>query len=265
MKAYNRKNQRLIRKHLSPVLDDLCDDGILIRVKNSLKLKEKLIPKPESLPQEDPDQPDNLALQNILNSIQEIKSNFFEVKLEVAEIKDLLLANFEIDDIDAGEVFHYPITSIEELETLKDQHKYHEIANRIVTMFGFKPTPNVHDDGYDGVIEKDDYIVIAEVKAGGFSKTDIRSFSYAISRQELESNKPCMGIFMTCNREPTTGMKEEAEKLRDCQTLSGEIYPKFQFLKIREKFFKEPDSLAKNINLPKWMLDSYKESLKSEF
>ena len=147
----------------------------------------------------------------------------------------------------------YP-TNMQEVELLvKNEKRYHDFSNWAVTRLGLRPTKNSGDGGFDGIadigvwtpekMEHSDKIVMAEVKSGKPTLSDVRSFCEAIN-----TNKAIAGVFITLEK-VSAGMKEEANKM-GCFKHNDKEYKRLQFWQITEEYFDNPDIINKLVKLP---------------
>ena len=115
------------------------------------------------------------------------------------------------------EIIGYPTNMQEVGKLVREQNRRHDFANWAVTRLGMQPTPDTGDGGFDGTgnaviwnprFHKDIKTrVIAEVKSGNFTLTDVRAFC-----QVMQANQAEVGIFITL--EPiSSGMKQLQENM----------------------------------------------------
>ena len=155
------------------------------------------------------------------------------------------------------QIFGYP-TNLQEAQKLAEHpRRKHDFANWAVTRLGLRPTPDVGDGGFDGVAsmqvwtiyEKEDAQIIAEVKSGNPTLTQVRAFCHTIRK-----NKAKMGVFITLGK-ITKGMRQEAEDMGTFEH-NKQTYPRFQFWEIDEAYFDDPASIKKQIRIPEqWIIE----------
>ena len=164
------------------------------------------------------------------------------------------------------EIEGYPTNMQEVRKLLKDgdKRKYHDFSNWAVTRLGLKPTRDTGDGGHDGVghfmmwtpqgMEKTDARMLAEVKTGKPTVTQIRSFCHV-----MERNKAKVGIFITI--EPvTTGMRQEAESMGTFEH-NGLRYPRLQFWQIDDAYFENSEIINTILRLPdEWRVRATRKS-----
>ncbi len=149
----------------------------------------------------------------------------------------------------------YPTNMQEVRRLLKDgdKRKYHDFSNWAVTRLGLRPTPDVGDGGHDGVgnvslwntqqMKETNARILAEVKAGRPSMTQVRAFC-----QVMNENKAEIGIFITI--EPiSSGMRQQAENMGSFEH-NGRNYPRLQFWQIDDAYFENPDVINTLVRLP---------------
>ena len=164
------------------------------------------------------------------------------------------------------EIEGYPTNMQEVHKLLKDgdKRKYHDFSNWAVTRLGLKPTRDVSDGGHDGVghfmmwtpmgMEKTDARMLAEVKAGRPTLTQVRSFCHV-----MERNNAKVGIFITI--EPVTaGMRQEAASMGTFEH-NGLRYPRLQFWQIDDTYFENPEIINTKLRLPtEWKVKPTRKS-----
>ena len=157
----------------------------------------------------------------------------------------------------------YPTNLQEASELASHPRSRHDFANWAVTRIGLRPTPDVGDGGYDGVAslqvwtvyEKEQGRIIAEVKSGDPTLDQVRAFCHTIS-----ANNAKMGVFITLGH-ITGGMKQTAEGMGSFEH-NNRTYPRFQFWKIDEDYFKDPEaSIKRQIRIPEqWIIDTARKA-----
>ena len=95
------------------------------------------------------------------------------------------------------EVRGYPTNMQEVLKLVRDEKRYHDFSNWAVTQLGLEPTRDTGDGGYDGVghftvwtprgMEKTEARVLAEVKTGKPTLTQVRSFCHVMDRNQAKN------------------------------------------------------------------------------
>ena len=155
------------------------------------------------------------------------------------------------------QIFGYP-TNLQEAQKLAEHpRRKHDFANWAVTRLGLRPTPDVGDGGFDGAAsmqvwtlnEKESARIIAEVKSGKPTMTQVRAFCHTIRK-----NKAKMGVFITLGR-VTKGMRQEAADMGTFEH-NKQTYPRFQFWEIDEAYFDDPASIKKQIRIPEqWIIE----------
>ena len=161
----------------------------------------------------------------------------------------------------------YPTNMQEVRKFLKegDKRKYHDFSNWAVTRLGLKPTQDIRDGGLDGVghvtlwnpqlMKETDARVLAEVKTGKPTITQVRAFCHVMDQHNAE-----IGIFITLEPIRAT-MRQEAENMGSF-THNGQHYPRLQFWQINDAYFENPDSINTHVRLPsEWRI---RPSQKSE-
>ena len=88
------------------------------------------------------------------------------------------------------QIFGYP-TNMQEVQKMLDDKKYHDYANWAIAQIGLYPTKNVGDGGIDGIgqavtwqadtMTKTRKKIVAEVKSGPMSKTQVRAFCHSMN------------------------------------------------------------------------------------
>lgn len=161
------------------------------------------------------------------------------------------------------EIDGYPTNMQEALKLVRDEKKYHDFANWAVTRCGLTPTADVGDGGKDGVGEvllwdpdtekETDRRIIAEVKTGKATKTQVRAFRDTINEQNAIA-----GIFITLGH-VTDGMKQLAADMKTFE-VAGNHYPRLQFWQISDAYFENPDRLKEIIRLPRQWIKPRKKS-----
>ena len=129
---------------------------------------------------------------------------------------------------------------------------------------GLKPTKDVGDGGHDGVghftvwtpmgMEKTQARILAEVKTGKPTLTQVRSFCHVIERDEAK-----VGIFITI--EPVTaGMRQEAASMGTFEH-NRLRYPRLQFWQIDDAYFENPEIINTRVRLPaEWLIRPTRKS-----
>ena len=149
----------------------------------------------------------------------------------------------------------YP-TNMQEVRRLlkeSDKRKYHDFSNWAVTRLGLKPTRDVGDGGHDGVghatlwnpqqMQETDARILAEVKTGRPSITQVRAFCQVMTQNNAE-----IGIFITI--EPVSaGMRQQAEEMGTFAH-NRQTYPRLQFWQIDDAYFENPDIINTLVQLP---------------
>ena len=132
------------------------------------------------------------------------------------------------------------------------------------TQLGLQPTRDTGDGGHDGVghfmmwtprgMERTEARVLAEVKTGKPTLTQVRSFCHVMERNEAQ-----VGIFITI--EPiTAGMRQEATSMGTFNH-NGLRYPRFQFWQIDDAYFENPETINAVLRLPdEWRVQSARKS-----
>ena len=158
------------------------------------------------------------------------------------------------------EIEGYPTNMQEVRKLLKDgdKRKYHDFSNWAVTRLGLKPTRDAGDGGLDGVghftvwtprgMEKTEARMLAEVKTGKPTLTQVRSFCHVIERDEAK-----VGIFITIES-VTAGMRQEAASMGTFEH-NGLSYPRLQFWQIDDAYFENPEIINARVRLPaEWLI-----------
>ena len=153
------------------------------------------------------------------------------------------------------EIEGYPTNMQEVHKLLKDgdKRKYHDFSNWAVTRLGLNPTKDANDGGHDGVghfmmwtprgMEKMNARILAEVKTGKPTLTQIRSFCHVMERNEAK-----VGIFITIES-VTTGMRQEAASMGTFDH-NGLSYPRLQFWQVNDDYFQNPEIINTILRLP---------------
>ena len=149
----------------------------------------------------------------------------------------------------------YPTNMQEVHRLLKegDKRKYHDFSNWAVTRLGLNPTKDVGDGGHDGVghvtlwnpqvMKETDAHILAEVKTGKPTITQVRAFCQVMNEKSAE-----IGIFITL--EPVSaGMRQQAEMMGRFDH-NGQTYPRLQFWQLDDTYFENPDSINTLVRLP---------------
>ena len=149
----------------------------------------------------------------------------------------------------------YPTNMQEVRRLLKegDKRKYHDFSNWAVTRLGLKPTRDVGDGGHDGVghvtlwnpqqMKETDVRVLAEVKTGRPSMTQVRAFCQVMTQNNAE-----VGIFITI--EPVSaGMRQQAEEMGTFAH-NRQTYPRLQFWQIDDAYFENQEIINTLVRLP---------------
>ena len=164
------------------------------------------------------------------------------------------------------EIEGYPTNMQEVRKLLKDgdKRKYHDFSNWAVTRLGLKPTRDAGDGGLDGVghftvwtprgMEKTEARMLAEVKTGKPTLTQVRSFCHVIERDEAK-----VGIFITIES-VTAGMRQEAASMGTFEH-NGLSYPRLQFWQIDDAYFENPEIINARVRLPaEWLIRPTRKS-----
>ena len=159
------------------------------------------------------------------------------------------------------EIIGYPTTMQEVWKFVKDEKKHHDFANWAVAQLGLQATQNIGDGGFDGVgiaqtwtaegMKQIQGKVIAEVKTGSISKTQVRAFC-----QTIQDQQAIVGIIVTLYP-PTKAMREYQQKLGKFEH-NNKSYQKLQIWQIDDRYFEDNDSIKKQIKLP-WMIEKIKK------
>ena len=96
--------------------------------------------------------------------------------------------------------------------------------------------------------------MLAEVKAGKPTLTQVRSFCHVMERNEAK-----VGIFITI--EPVTaGMRQEAASMGAFEH-NGLRYPRLQFWQIDDAYFENPEIINTHVRLPaEWLIRPIRKS-----
>ena len=192
-----------------------------------------------------------------IDAAQGLKRNWIGIDLTLLAlepIKDRLLDRHDLKPHIDYDIEGYP-TNMEEVRLLINNYKrYHDFSNWAVTRLGLSPTKNVGDGGYDGVghftlwtpkeMKDSSCKIIAEVKSGKPTLTQVRAFCRAIDK-----NKATAGVFITLEK-VTKGMKEEAESMGKFED-NGKTYPRLQFWQITDEYFDDLTLINRVIKLPR--------------
>ena len=95
--------------------------------------------------------------------------------------------------------------------------------------------------------------IIAEVKTGKPTTTQVRAFRDVINSQEAVA-----GIFITLER-VSDGMRQLAEDMGTFE-VAGNPYPRLQFWQIDDAYFQNPETLKEIIRLPREWIRPRKKS-----
>ena len=160
----------------------------------------------------------------------------------------------------------YPTNMQEARKLLKegDKRKYHDFSNWAVTRLGLKPTRDVSDGGLDGVgyvtlwnplqMKETDARILAEVKTGRPTLTQVRAFCYVVDQNNAE-----IGIFITL-APVSASMRQEAENMGSF-THNGQKYPRLQFWQIDDAYFENPDIINSLVRMPsEWRIQPSQKS-----
>jgi len=149
----------------------------------------------------------------------------------------------------------YPTNMQEVRKLLKDgdKRKYHDFSNWAVTRLGLKPTKDVGDGGLDGVghvtlwnpqqMKETDARILAEVKAGKPTITQVRAFCHVMNQHNAE-----VGIFITL--EPVTANMRQEAALMGSFEHNKRTYPRLQFWQIDDAYFDNPGRINTLVRLP---------------
>ena len=160
----------------------------------------------------------------------------------------------------------YPTNMQEVHKLLKegDKRKYHDFSDWAVTRLGLKPTKDVDDGGLDGVghvtlwnpqvMKETNAHILAEVKTGKPSITQVRAFCHVMDQHKAE-----VGIFITI--EPVTAkMRQEAQNMGKFEH-NQKSYPRLQFWQIDDEYFNNPDIINTLVSLPaEWQIRATRKS-----
>ena len=155
------------------------------------------------------------------------------------------------------EIDGYPTNMQEVRKLVRDENKRHDFSNWAVTRLGLTPTPDVGDGGKDGVgrvtlwnpqqMEKTPARILAEVKSGNFTKTDVRAFCHT-----MEDLQATAGIFTTI-KDISPGMRQVAADM-GIFAHNNATYPRLQFWQIDDAYFENPENVKTLIRLPsEWL------------
>ena len=160
------------------------------------------------------------------------------------------------------EIEGYPTNMQEVRKLVQEQRKRHDFANWAVTRLGLEATQDVADGGFDGTgkaviwnprFHKEiETCVIAEVKSGAFTVTDVRAFC-----QVMWANQAEVGIFITLDP-ITSGMRRLQEDMGTFEH-NNRTYNRLQFWQIDDGYFETPDVVNQILSLP-WMIESRSKS-----
>ena len=103
-------------------------------------------------------------------------------------------------------------------------------------------------------MEKTQARILAEVKTGKPTLTQVRSFCHVIERDEAK-----VGIFITI--EPVTaGMRQEAASMGTFEH-NRLRYPRLQFWQIDDAYFENPEIINTRVRLPaEWLIRPTRKS-----
>ncbi len=160
----------------------------------------------------------------------------------------------------------YPSNMQEIRKLLKegDKRKYHDFSNWAVTRLGLKPTKDLADGGHDGVgqtrlwnphvLKETNVRILAEVKTGKPSLTQVRAFCHVMNEKNAE-----IGIFITIES-ISPGMRQQAEAMGHFEH-NRQHYPRLQFWQIDDAYFENPGILNTLVRLPiEWRIEPTKKS-----
>lgn len=160
------------------------------------------------------------------------------------------------------EIIGYPTNMQEVRKLVQEQNRRHDFANWAVTRLGLEPTPDVGDGGFDGTgnaviwnprFHKEIQTpVIAEVKTGSVTLTQVRAFCHSMQQTRAE-----VGIFITLVP-ISSGMRQLQEDMGTFEH-NNRTYNRLQFWQIDEGYFENPHSLNQIIRLP-WTIESQRKS-----
>ena len=181
--------------------------------------------------------------------------------LALAPMEQRLTNNYNLIKGKDYEIIGYPTTMQEVWKFVKDEKKHHDFANWAVAQLGLQATQNIGDGGFDGVgiaqtwtaegMKQVQGKVIAEVKTGNISKTQVRAFC-----QTMNDQQAIVGIIVTLYP-PTKAMREYQQKLGKFEH-NNKSYQKLQIWQIDDRYFEDNGSIKKQIKLP-WMIEKIKK------
>ena len=157
------------------------------------------------------------------------------------------------------EIFGYP-TNLQEAKKLARDHKRpHDFERWAVTRLGLEPTPASGDRGIDGVLptvkwnprkmEQAPVNVVAQVKSNGYSVSAIRDFRTAMRDKNAD-----IGVFIALDGgNPTPRMREQQEAEGTIEH-NGKQYYRLQFWSVDDKYFNNPESVNRSVQLP-WRIE----------
>ena len=149
----------------------------------------------------------------------------------------------------------YPTNMQEVRKLLKegDTRKYHDFSNWAVTRLGLRPTRDIRDGGLDGIghvtlwnpqqMQETDARILAEVKAGKPTLTQVRAFCHVMDQHNAE-----VGIFITI--EPVTASMRQAAEAMGSFEHNTRQYPRLQFWQIDDAYFENPNRINTLVRLP---------------
>lgn len=150
------------------------------------------------------------------------------------------------------QIFGYP-TNMQEVQKMLDDKKYHDYANWAIAQIGLYPTKNVGDGGIDGIgqavtwqadtMTKTRKKIVAEVKSGPMSKTQVRAFCHSMNEFDAIA-----GVIVTL-QPPTKAMREYQEKEGKFEH-NGKRYHRLQIWQIDDRYFNDPMSIKQQVKLP---------------
>ena len=194
-----------------------------------------------------------------IDAAQELGRNWIGIDithLALTPIEERLWDNHRISKGKDFQVLGYP-TNMQEVLKLKEEKKYHDLANWAVAQLGLKATKDIGDGGIDGIGTISTWIpqgmayekkrIVAEVKTGNISKAQVRSFC-----QSMTDENALIGIMVSLNK-PTKAMLEYQERLGRFEH-NGKKYNRFQFWQIDDRYFENPESKNQQIHLP-WVIE----------
>ena len=155
------------------------------------------------------------------------------------------------------EIEGYPTNMQEVRKLVLDEDKRHDFSNWAVTRLGLTPTPDVGDGGKDGIKRvtlwearhggERQARILAEVKSGGFTITDVRAFCRTMDKVDATA-----GIFITIET-PSDGMRQEAADMGKFSH-NNVTYPRLQFWQIDDDYFNNEEVVKQNLRLPsEWL------------